>query len=72
MEAILVGRRVIGYNSERGPPNNHSIKVWSQLAKQFQRWLLSIFPIGSNVKTMSADTVDPEEKIFEFLHRVQC
>ena len=23
-------------------------------------------------KTISADTVDPEENIFEFLHRVQC
>ena len=28
---------VIGYNPERGPPKNHSNKVWSQLAMQFQR-----------------------------------
>ena len=28
---------VIGYNSEKGPPKDHSTKVWSQLAKQFQR-----------------------------------
>ena len=28
---------VCGYNSERGPPKDHSIEVWSQLAKQFQR-----------------------------------
>ena len=47
---------VIGYNSERGPPKDHSIKVWSQLAKQFQRRkFLNIFPIGSYVKIMSAD-----------------
>ena len=26
-----------GYNSERWPPKDHSTKVWSQLAKQFQR-----------------------------------
>ena len=28
---------ICGYNSERGPPKDHSIEVWSQLAKQFQR-----------------------------------
>ena len=27
----------IGYNSESGPPKEHSTEVWSQLAKQFQR-----------------------------------
>ena len=46
---------VIGYKSERGPPNDHSDKVWSQLAKQFQIFL-SIFLIGSYGKTMSADS----------------
>ena len=35
---------VVGHNSERGPPKDHSIKVWSQLAKQFQtRRFLMIF-----------------------------
>ena len=29
--------RVIGYNSERGPPKDHSNKVWSQLANPFLR-----------------------------------
>ena len=48
---------VRGYNSERGPPKDHSFKVWSQLAKQFQRRrFLNIFPIGSFVKTKSADS----------------
>ena len=47
---------VIRYNSERGPPKDHSNKVWSQLAKPFQRRrFLNIFPIGSYVKTMLAD-----------------
>ena len=46
-----------GYNSERGPPKDHSIKVWSKLAKQFQRRrFLNIFPTGSYVKTKSADS----------------
>ena len=40
-----------------GPPKDHSNKVWFQLAKQFQRTrFLYIFPIGSYVKTMSADS----------------
>ena len=48
---------VHGYNSEKGPPENHSIKVLSQLAKQFQRRrFLNIFPIGPYVKTKSADS----------------
>ena len=47
---------VRGYNSERGPPKDHSIKVWSQLAKQFQRRFLNIFPIRSYVKTKSANS----------------
>ena len=46
---------VRGYNSESGPPKDHSIKFWSQLAKQFQRKFLNIFAIGSYVKTKSAD-----------------
>ena len=47
---------VIGHNSERGLPKDHSIKVCSQYAKQFQRrFFKNIFPIGSYVKTMSAD-----------------
>ena len=46
----------MGHNSERGPPKDHSNKVWSQLAEQFQRRrFLNIFPIGSYVKTMSAE-----------------
>ena len=43
------------YNSERGPPKDHSIKVWSNLAEEFQRRFLNSFPIGSYVKTMLAD-----------------
>ena len=52
---VLVGG-VNRYNPERGPPHDHSTKVWSQLGKQFhRRKLFNIFPIGSYVKTMSAD-----------------
>ena len=48
---------VRGNNSERGPPKDHSIEVWSQLPKQFQRRrFLNIFPIGYYVKTKSADS----------------
>ena len=47
---------VCRYNSERGPSKDHSIKVWCQLAKQFQRRFLNIFPIGSYVKLMSVDS----------------
>ena len=46
---------VIRYNPERGSPKDNSIKVWFQLAKQFRKRFLKIFPIGSYVKTMSAD-----------------
>ena len=47
---------VIEYSSERGPPKDHSNKVWFQLYKQFQRRFLCTIPIGSYVvKTMSAD-----------------
>ena len=53
--AVLVGGGIIRYNSERVPPKEYSNKVWSQLAKQFQRRrILNIFPIGFYVKTMSA------------------
>ena len=55
MLAVLLRGRVIGYNSQRGPPKDHSIKVMSQLAKQFQRFL-NILPIGSYAKTMLADS----------------
>ena len=48
---------VCGYSSERGLPKDHSIKVWSQFADQFQkRRFLNIFPMGSYVKTKSADS----------------
>ena len=42
----LLAGRVIGYNSERGPPKDHSNKIWSPLAKQFQRrrFLKTKFP----------------------------
>jgi hypothetical protein len=30
--AILVGGGIIGHNSERGPPKDHSTKVWFKLA----------------------------------------
>ena len=44
----------IGYNPERESSKDHSIKIWSLLAKQFQkRRFLNIFAIGSYVKTMS-------------------
>ena len=33
----LMSGGVIGYNSETGPPMDHSTKVWFKLAKQFQR-----------------------------------
>ena len=46
---------VIGYNPERGSPMDLSNKVWSQLAKQFPRRFLIIYPIGSYDKTLSAD-----------------
>ena len=47
---------VIGHNSERGPPKDHSSKFGPILAKQFQRRrFLKHFSIGSYVKTKSAD-----------------
>ena len=48
---------VCRYNSERELPKDHSIKVWSQLAQQFQRRrFLNIFLIKSYVKLMSVDS----------------
>ena len=38
-----LARRVIRYNSERGPPKEYSSKVWSQLAKQFQEKFFKYF-----------------------------
>ena len=35
MAAILVGGGIVGYNSERGPPKDHSTKVWFKLAQWF-------------------------------------
>ena len=32
-----LGANVVRHNSERGPHKDHSTKVWSRLAKQFQR-----------------------------------
>ena len=44
-------------HSIKDHPKDHSVKLWSQLAKQFQRRrFLNIFPIGSYVKTKSADS----------------
>ena len=56
MLAVLVAGGIIGYSSEREPSKDHSIKVWSLLARQFQRRrFVNIFPIRSYVKIMSAD-----------------
>jgi hypothetical protein len=47
---------VTGYNIESGPFKDHSCHVCFKLAYWFQRKKnLNIFPIGSYVKTMSAD-----------------
>ena len=55
----------MGYNSEREQPKDYSIKVLSQLAKQFQRRFLNIFPIESYAKTMLAILVGGQG------HRIQ-
>ena len=34
---LVMAANVVGHNSERGPHKDHSTKVWSRLAKQFQR-----------------------------------
>jgi len=47
--------RVIGYNSEKGQPRDHSTKVWSQLAKYYQRRRFEKKIHRSYLKTMSAD-----------------
>ena len=42
---------VHGYNSERGPPKDHSVKIWSQLAKQLiSEEIFNIFPYGPMLK----------------------
>ena len=47
---------VTGYNFESWPFKDHSCHVCFKLAYWFQRkYFLNIFPIGSYVKTMSAD-----------------
>ena len=57
MLAVLVVGKIIGYNCEREPSKEHFLKVWSLLARQFQRKrFLNIFLIESFVKTMSADS----------------
>ena len=42
----------MGLNSERGPPKDHSIQVWSQKAWQFQkrRFFITFFPMGPMLK----------------------
>jgi hypothetical protein len=48
--------RVTGHNFENLPLKDHPCHVCFKLAYWFQRRrYLNIFPIGSNVKTMSAD-----------------
>ena len=54
MAAIFVGGRGHRIQFWRGRPKDYSNKVWSQLARQFQRRFLNIFPKGSYVKTTSA------------------
>jgi hypothetical protein len=49
---------VTGHNFESILPKNHPCHVCFKLADWFQkRRLLNNFPIGSHVKTMSADSV---------------
>jgi hypothetical protein len=45
---------VTGYNFERSPFKDHSCHVCFKLAYWFKR-KKNIFPIGSDLKTMSAD-----------------
>ena len=46
---------ITGHNFGRGPPKDHSTKVWLQLAQWFlRRRFLCEFPIGSYVKLSSA------------------
>ena len=47
--------RITGHNFGKGPPKDHSTKVWLQLAQWFlKRRFLCDFPIGSYVKLSSA------------------
>ena len=56
MAAILNFRSAQKHNFCRGPSNEHSCNVCFELVYWFQRRnFLNIFPIGSYVKTMSAD-----------------
>ena len=41
----------------RGPSNDYSWAVWFQLSKWFQRSVLKLYPIGSNVKLSPAVAV---------------
>jgi hypothetical protein len=46
---------ITGHNFGRGPPEDHSTKVWLQLTQWFlRRRFLCEFPIGSYVKLSSA------------------
>ena len=46
---------ITGHNFQGGPPNDHSTKVWLQLAQWFlRRRFLCEYPIGSYVKLSSA------------------
>jgi hypothetical protein len=46
---------VTGHNFENLPLKDHPCHVCFKLAYWFQRRFLNIFPIGSYVKTISAD-----------------
>ena len=47
----------VGHNFERDSPRDYPCQVWFNLVQWFQkRRLLNNFPIGSYVKTMSADS----------------
>ena len=55
LEAILVGSWDHRTQFWKGPPKDHSTKVWLQLAQWFlRRRFLCEFPIGSYVKLSSA------------------
>ena len=64
MVAVLVGCGAIGYNSERGPPKDHFIKKIGP--NWLSRRFLNIFPIGSNVKIMSAVLVGGQDHWIQF------
>ena len=55
LAAILVGNQDHRTQFWKGPPKDHSTKVWLQLAQWFlRRRFLCEFPIGSYVKLSSA------------------